>query len=71
MRPRIALQQIVDPRIAQKGAYHDALFVKRNRVDLLLHEDLGGGFSPPAAHIVAGHPLHVELRSGCRLVLFA
>ena len=29
---------------------HDALFVKRNRVDLLLHEDLGGGFSPPAAH---------------------
>ena len=30
--------------------YHDALFVKRNRVDLLLHEDLGGGFSPPAAH---------------------
>ena len=50
MRPRIALQQIVDPRIAQKGAYHDALFVKRNRVDLLLHEDLGGGFSPPAAH---------------------
>ena len=34
----------------KKGAYHDALFVKRNRVDLLLHEDLGGGFSPPAAH---------------------
>ena len=31
----------------KKGAYHDALFVKRNRVDLLLHEDLGGGFSPP------------------------
>ena len=30
--------------------YHDALFGKRNRVDLLLHEDLGGGFSPPAAH---------------------
>ena len=26
------------------------IFVKRNRVDLLLHEDLGGGFSPPAAH---------------------
>ena len=34
----------------KKGDYHDALFVKRNRVDLLLHEDLGGGFSPPAAH---------------------
>ena len=31
----------------KKGDYHDALFVKRNRVDLLLHEDLGGGFSPP------------------------
>jgi hypothetical protein len=34
----------------KKGDYHDALFVKRNRVDLLLHEDLGGGFPPPAAH---------------------
>ena len=34
----------------KKGDYHDALFVKRNRVEVLLHEDLGGGFSPPGAH---------------------
>ena len=27
-----------------------ALTVKRNEVGLLLHENLGGGFSPPAAH---------------------
>ena len=34
----------------RKGDYHDALFIKRNRVEILLHEDIGGGFSPPAAH---------------------
>ena len=34
----------------KKGEYHDALTVKRNEVCLLLHENLGGGFSPPAAH---------------------
>ena len=34
----------------KRGDYHDALFVKRNRVEVLLHEDIGGGFSPPAAH---------------------
>ena len=34
----------------RKGEYHDALTVKRNEVCLLLHENLGGGFSPPAAH---------------------
>ena len=32
----------------QKGCYHDAVYVKRSAVDVLLHETLGGGFSPPA-----------------------
>ena len=35
---------------AKRGAYHDAQFVKKNKVNILLHESLGGGFSPPAAH---------------------
>jgi len=34
----------------KRGDYFDALFVKRNPVEVLLHEDIGGGFSPPAAH---------------------
>ena len=34
----------------RKGAYDDALFKKNNTVEILLHENLGGGFSPPAAH---------------------
>ena len=34
----------------RQGAYHDALFKKNNTVEILLHENLGGGFSPPAAH---------------------
>ena len=33
-----------------KGCYHDALFTKRNRAEILLHENFGGGFSPPSAH---------------------
>jgi len=33
-----------------KGCYHDALYTKRNRVEILLHEGFGGGFSPPSAH---------------------
>ena len=33
-----------------KGFYHDAQFKKRNRVEVLLHENFGGGFSPPAAY---------------------
>ena len=32
----------------QKGCYHDAVYVKRSAIDVLLHETLGGGFSPPA-----------------------
>ena len=32
----------------RRGCYHDAIFNKRNVVDLVLHETLGGGFSPPA-----------------------
>ena len=36
----------------KRGDYHgDALFVKRNRVEVILHEDIGGGFSPPAHKI--------------------
>ena len=34
---------------AVKGEYHDALNVKKNRVEMLPHENIGGGFSPPAA----------------------
>ena len=34
---------------ARKGYYNDALTRKRNRVEILLHENLGGGFSPPSA----------------------
>ena len=33
---------------ARRGCYHDALFNKRNTVDVILHETIGGGFSPPA-----------------------
>ena len=33
---------------AHRGFYHDAIFVKRNNFDLLLHETFGGGFSPTA-----------------------
>ena len=28
--------------------YHDGIFTKRNKFNLLLHETFGGGFSPPA-----------------------
>jgi len=31
----------------QHGCYRDALFVKRNELDLIIHESLGGGFAPP------------------------
>ena len=30
---------------AHRGFYHDAIFVKRNNFNLLLHETFGGGFS--------------------------
>ena len=33
---------------ARKGLYHDAVHVKRSATELVLHETLGGGFSPPA-----------------------
>ena len=33
----------------KKGAYNDAIYKKNNTVEVLLHENLGGGFSPPAA----------------------
>jgi len=33
----------------KQGEYHDALFNKNNRVEIVLHENLGGRFSPPAA----------------------
>jgi len=39
------------PRLRQgtsRGFYHDAIFVKRNNFNLLLHETFGGGFSPTA-----------------------
>ena len=30
------------------GCYRDALLNKKNTVEVILHETLGGGFSPPA-----------------------
>ena len=33
---------------ARRGLYDDALYVKCHVVDLVLHETIGGGFSPPA-----------------------
>ena len=33
---------------SQRGHYHDGIFGKRNKFNLLLHETFGGGFSPPA-----------------------
>ena len=32
----------------RRGLYDDALYVKRSVVDIVLHETIGGGFSPPA-----------------------
>ena len=32
---------------ARRGCYHDGIFNKRNTVDVILHETIGGGFSPP------------------------
>ena len=29
----------------KQGEYHDALFNKNNRVEIVLHENLGGGFA--------------------------
>ena len=33
---------------SQRGHYHDGIFTKRNKFNMLLHETFGGGFSPPA-----------------------
>ena len=33
-----------------QGHYSDALHVKRNEVEIIAHETLGGGFSPSAVH---------------------
>ena len=57
--PPLGWVRDADPRIklppaghgyvkAHRGFYHDAIFVKRNNFNLLLHETFGGGFSPPA-----------------------
>ena len=35
----------------------DALFKKNNTVETLLHENLGGAFSPPAAHKIPDLPI--------------
>jgi hypothetical protein len=32
----------------KQGEYHDALFNKNNRVEIVFHENLGGGFPPHA-----------------------
>ena len=47
---------------ARKGLYHDALFVKHHKVDLLLHETIGGGFSPPAVVLI--HKLSKKAAEG-------
>ena len=33
---------------ARRGHYHDAVHVERSATEIILHETLGGGFSPPA-----------------------
>ena len=48
---------------ARKGLYHDAVHVKRSATELVLHETLGGGFSPPAvarAHRCARAARHTD-----------
>ena len=40
---------------AHRGFYHDAIFVKRNNFNLLLHETFGGGFSPTAVPVSYTH----------------
>lgn len=42
--------------------YDDALTTKRHKVDLLLHETLGGGFSPPCVNVL--YTLHKKSREG-------
>ena len=32
----------------RRGCYYDAVHVKRSATEIILHETLGGGFSPPA-----------------------
>ena len=46
----------------QKGCYDDALTTKRNVLDLVLHETLGGGFSPPA--VARMHRLRRAAKAG-------
>ena len=46
----------------QKGCYDDALTTKRNVVDLVLHETIGGGFSPPA--VARMHRLRRAAKAG-------
>ena len=41
-------QKRVSRRTFDYGHYHDGIFTKRNKFNLLLHETFGGGFSPPA-----------------------
>ena len=44
------------------GCYRDALLNKKNEVEVILHESLGGGFSPPA--VAAMHRNSKEARAG-------
>ena len=46
----------------RRGLYYDALYVKRGVVDLVLHETIGGGFSPPA--VAKMHRLSRSAASG-------
>ena len=44
------------------GCYRDALLTKKNEVQVVLHEALGGGFSPPA--VAALHANAKAARAG-------
>ena len=44
------------------GCYRDALLNKKNEVEVILHESLGGGFSPPA--VAAMHRNSKVARAG-------
>ena len=44
--------------------YHDAIPIKRHQFDLLLHETLGGSFSPPALKQLHKHAIEEGGRRG-------
>ena len=51
------------------GCYKDALLNKKNEVQVILHETLGGGFSPPAVAALHANKRQLQDRARrCRLL---